>query len=141
MLSAQTLRQCLLVLEPQTETGSRMLYFLAWFCFSPRTGKALLLISVVNVTNAMALKPAPNRKTSISGFVRGSKTSVLKLPIMNQYESRQIKLVPRVFSLPPKEPVIMIEVKSLNSFLRATELKVETSTLLRSSFHCVSEQL
>ena len=47
-------------------TAHIMFSFLAWFCSLPRTGKALVWISVVNVTNRMTLKRTKNENNKFN---------------------------------------------------------------------------
>ena len=69
------------VREPQTATGSRMFSFLARFCSSQRTGKALVGRLWFDVTNVMTSKSSKKEKIRLPVTVRRLRTSVLKLPI------------------------------------------------------------
>ena len=68
------------VCEPRTATGSRMFPFLARFCFLSMTGKALVGRLWLDVTNVMASKRSKKETNRLPVAVRGSRTSVLKLP-------------------------------------------------------------
>ena len=60
----------------------RMFSFLAWFCSFSWTGKLLFFCLRFDVTNAMASKRSKEGKIQLPVDVRGSKTSVLKFPIV-----------------------------------------------------------
>ena len=67
---------------PQTATGSRMFPFLASFCSSQKTGKALVGRLCLDITNVMASKRSKKEKSWLPVAIRGSWMSVLKLPIV-----------------------------------------------------------
>ena len=71
------------VFEPGTATGSQMFSFLSWFCSLPWAGKLLFLCLRFDVTNMMVSKRAKDGKIQLLVDVRGSKTSLLKFPIIN----------------------------------------------------------
>ena len=69
------------VREPRTATRSQVFPFLARFCSSQRIGKALVGRLWLDVTNVMVSKDSKKEKLRLPVAVRGSRTSVHKLPI------------------------------------------------------------
>ena len=71
------------VREPQTVTGSQIFLFLARFCSSQWTGKALVGRLWLGVTNMITSKRSKKKKILLLVAIRGSRISELKFPIIS----------------------------------------------------------